>query len=152
MIVLNYHELTEVSPLNRWCLTHKMFDAHLALCEHRLISPLSFLERCSDLKTSRTGAVLLTFDDACLSDFTHVYARYVVTGRIPGFMSFVPVEWVGSPGRMNWKMIEELSKNGVAIGSHGMAHVDLTTRKYTSTNKIGTFPHWKIVKNLDLPI
>jgi peptidoglycan/xylan/chitin deacetylase (PgdA/CDA1 family) len=27
---------------------------------------------------------------------------------------------------MNWAMIEELGRGGVAIGSHGMTHVDLT--------------------------
>ena len=127
MIVLNYHELAEASPPNAWCLTHKMFDEHLALYGDRLISPSSFLKDCSDPKTGRTDAVLLTFDDGFLSDYTHVYTRYVKSGRIPGFMSFIPVEFVGSPGRMNWKMIEELGRDGVAIGSHGMAHVDLTT-------------------------
>jgi peptidoglycan/xylan/chitin deacetylase (PgdA/CDA1 family) len=28
---------------------------------------------------------------------------------------------------MTWEMIAELDKGGVAIGSHGLAHVDLTT-------------------------
>jgi peptidoglycan/xylan/chitin deacetylase (PgdA/CDA1 family) len=127
MIVLNYHELAEASPPNAWCLTHEMFDAHLALYEDRLISPRNFLEHCTETKASRTDAVLLTFDDGFLSDYTHAYARYVTTGRIPGFMSFIPVSLVGSPGRMSWEMIEELSRSGVAIGSHGMTHADLTT-------------------------
>jgi peptidoglycan/xylan/chitin deacetylase (PgdA/CDA1 family) len=126
MIVLNYHELVETSPSNAWCLTHQTFDAHLALCADRLVSPQSFLKYCADPKASRNDAVLLTFDDGFLSDYTHVYARYVTTGRIPGFMSFIPVDFVGSPGRMSWEMIEELGRGGVAIGSHGMAHADLT--------------------------
>lgn len=127
MIVLNYHELVEASPSNAWCLTHETFDAHLALCEDRLVSPHSFLEHCLDPKASHTGAVLLTFDDGFLSDYTHVYARHVTTGRIPGFMSFIPVSFVGSSGRMSWEMIEELGREGITIGSHGMTHVDLTT-------------------------
>jgi peptidoglycan/xylan/chitin deacetylase (PgdA/CDA1 family) len=127
MIVLNYHELVEALPSNAWCLTHETFDAHLGLCGNRLVSPRSFLECCSDPKASLSDAVLLTFDDGFLSDYTNVYARYVTTGRIPGFMSFIPVDFVGSPGRMSWEMIEELGRGGVAIGSHGMAHVDLTT-------------------------
>jgi peptidoglycan/xylan/chitin deacetylase (PgdA/CDA1 family) len=127
MIVLNYHELVEASPSNAWCLTDELFDAHLELCEDKLVSPQSFLKYCPDPKASDTDAVLLTFDDGFLSDYTHVYAHYVKTGRIPGFMSFIPVDFVGLPGRMNWKMIEELGRDGVAIGSHGLAHVDLTT-------------------------
>lgn len=127
MIILNYHEFVEASPSNEWCLTHQTFDAHLALYADRLISPRRFLERCPDPKACRADAVLLTFDDGYLSDYTHVYARYVSTRRIPGFMSFIPVDLVGSPGRMSWDMIEELGRSGVAIGSHGMTHVDLTT-------------------------
>jgi peptidoglycan/xylan/chitin deacetylase (PgdA/CDA1 family) len=127
VIVLNYHELTKASPPNAWCLTHEMFDAHLALCGDRLVSPSNFLKHCHDPRAGRTGAVLLTFDDGFLSDYTHVFAHYVDTGRVPGFVSFIPVNLVGQPGRMSWEMIEELGRRGIAIGSHGMAHVDLTT-------------------------
>ena len=95
---MNYHELAEASPPNAWCLTHEMFDAHLALCGDRLISPRSFLKHCHDPKDSRTDAVLLTFDDGFLSDYAHVFARYVETGRVPGFVSFIPVSFVGPTG------------------------------------------------------
>lgn len=127
MIVLNYHELVKASPPNAWCLTHDMFDAHLELCGDRLVSPWRFLEHCHDPQASHSGSVLLTFDDGFLSDYAHVFADYVLTSRIPGFVSFIPVNFVGQPGRMTWEMIEELGRGGVAIGSHGMAHVDLTT-------------------------
>ncbi|AMA56733.1 polysaccharide deacetylase family protein [Bradyrhizobium sp. CCGE-LA001] len=127
MIVMNYHELVKASPSNAWCLTCDTFDTHFAIYEDRLISPQRFLERCTDQRASSAGTVLLTFDDGFLSDYTHVYARYMTTGRIPGFMSFIPVDFIGSPGRMSWEMIEELGRGGVAIGSHGMSHVDLTT-------------------------
>jgi peptidoglycan/xylan/chitin deacetylase (PgdA/CDA1 family) len=127
VIVLNYHELAAASPPTAWCLTHEMFDAHLALCRDRLVSPSVFLEHCHDPKASRASAVLLTLDDGFLTDYTHVYARYVATDRVPGFVSFIPVNFVGQPGRMSWEMIAELGRNDIAIGSHGMAHVDLTT-------------------------
>ncbi len=127
MIVLNYHELVETAPSNAWCLTHDAFEAHLALCEDRLVSPHIFLERCSDPELDAAeDAVLLTFDDGFLSDYTHVYGQCMEAGLIPGFMSFIPVDSVGAPGRMTWEMIAELDRAGVAIGSHGMAHVDLT--------------------------
>ncbi|WP_322513881.1 polysaccharide deacetylase family protein [Rhodopseudomonas palustris] len=126
MIVLNYHELVPSSPSNAWCLTHQAFEAHLALYGERLVSPRDFLERCDDPAASGSDAVVLTFDDGFLSDYTHVYSRCMAAGGIPGFMSFIPVEFVGAPGRMSWEMIRELNGAGVAIGSHGMAHVDLT--------------------------
>lgn len=126
MIALNYHELVETAPSNAWCLTHGAFDAHLALCGNRLVSPQTFLQRCSDPEADTADAVLLTFDDGFLSDYTHVYAKCMEAGLIPGFMSFIPVDFVGAPGRMTWDMIAELDRGGVAIGSHGLAHVDLT--------------------------
>lgn len=126
MIALNYHELVETAPSNAWCLTYEAFDGHLALCSDRLVSPRTFLERCTNPESDAANAVLLTFDDGFLSDYTHVYGRYMAAGLIPGFMSFIPVDFVGTPGRMNWEMIAELDRRGAVIGSHGMAHVDLT--------------------------
>jgi peptidoglycan/xylan/chitin deacetylase (PgdA/CDA1 family) len=127
VIVLNYHELVTSSPPNAWCLTHDLFDAHVALYGNRLISPQRFLEQCDDPEANRNSSVLLTFDDGFLSDYTHVFAHYVQTNRVPGFISFIPVHLVGQRGRMSWEMIQELGREGIAIGSHGMAHVDLTT-------------------------
>ncbi|RYH48943.1 MAG: polysaccharide deacetylase family protein, partial [Alcaligenaceae bacterium] len=99
----------------------------LALYADKLISPQAFLGCCQDSAADTNDAVLLTFDDGFLSDYTDVYARHMKAGRIPGFMSFIPVDFVGRPGRMTWEMIQELDKGGVTIGSHGMAHVDLTS-------------------------
>lgn len=127
MIVLNYHELMEASPSSAWCLTHQAFEAHCSLYRDRLISPRTFLARCADPDAADDGSVLLTFDDGYLSDYTHVYAQCMRTKGVPGFMSFIPVAFVGQPGRMTWEMIEELDRAGVVIGSHGIAHVDLTT-------------------------
>ncbi len=127
MIVLNYHELVDGNPSNPWCLTNAAFENHLALYEDRLLSPQEFLKCCADPKTDDTNAVLLTFDDGFLSDYTEVYAKFMVAGRMPGFMSFIPTDFVGVPGRMTWDMIEELDRTGVTIGSHGIAHVDLTS-------------------------
>jgi peptidoglycan/xylan/chitin deacetylase (PgdA/CDA1 family) len=152
MIVLNYHELVEASPPNAWCLTHEAFDAHLALCADGLVSPQKFLEQCAEPKASRTGAVLLTFDDGFLSDYTHVYARYVKTGRIPGFMSFIPVDFVGSPGRMDWEMIAELSRAGIAVGSHGLAHVDLTTVSHVELERELTVSKSMLEDRLGQPV
>jgi peptidoglycan/xylan/chitin deacetylase (PgdA/CDA1 family) len=126
MIVLNYHELVEDFPSNAWSLTRQTFESHIELCAGRLLSPASFLKDCRDPKANRTDAVLLSFDDGFLSDYTLAYGAYVQTGQIPGFVSFIPVDFVGTPGRMSWAMIQELGRNGIRIGSHGMAHVDLT--------------------------
>ena len=126
MIALNYHELVESAPSNDWCLTHQTFNAHLALCGNRLVSPEAFLQRCSTPQSPADDAILLTFDDGFLSDYTVVYGQSMEAGLVPGFMSFIPLDFVGTPGRMTWEMITELDRRGVVIGSHGMAHIDLT--------------------------
>lgn len=126
MIALNYHELVEAAPANPWCLTHEAFKAHLGLCGDRLVSPQRFLQRCCEPQAHADDGVLLTFDDGFLSDYTVVYARSMAAGLLPGFMSFIPVDFVGTPGRMSWEMITELDRRGVIIGSHGLAHIDLT--------------------------
>lgn len=152
MIVLNYHELVEASTANAWCLTHEAFEAHLRLYRDRLISPQTFLERCSDADGGADDAVLLTFDDGFVSDYTYVFADYMTRDRIPGFISFIPVDFVGAPGRMTWQMIEELDRAGVAIGSHGLAHVDLTSVSDAELNRELTVSKSMLQDHLDRPV
>lgn len=126
VIVLNYHELTDGPPADDWCLPSGLFEEHAALFGPRAISPAEFLKHCHDPARRRSGEVLLTFDDANLSDYASAFADYAGTGRIPGFMSFIPTNLVGQSGRMTWEMIAEMDRNGIVIGSHGLAHLDLT--------------------------
>lgn len=126
MIVLNYHELSGGQASNPWCLNWDLFDAHLAAYSDRLIAPETFLARCQDPAYATSPEVLLTFDDGFESDYSRVFAHHTSQSRIP-FVSFIPVEHVGEPGRMTWDMIDELSRHGITIGSHGLAHVDLTS-------------------------
>lgn len=126
MIVLNYHELTEGELGDNWTLSKSRFEADLQLFGKNLITPDAFFGHCKDPHYDHNEGVLLTFDDASLSDYTQIYEIHMAEGNIPGFISFVPTEYVDRPGRMTWRMIREMSLNGVTIGSHGMSHVDLT--------------------------
>lgn len=127
MIVLNYHEIVERDVCSRWCLTRSQFEAHVGLFAGNIISPEAFLARRHDDRHAASGEVLLTFDDGFLSDYDYVYRHHTCElGR--RFMSFIPVEHVGKPGRMTWQMIDELSRSNIPIGSHGLAHVDLTVQ------------------------
>ncbi len=126
MIVLNYHELTDSSVSNPWCLNRDLFDAHLAAYSDRIITPAAFLAQCDDRESATSSEVVLTFDDGFESDYSHVFANHTSQSGIR-FVSFIPVEHVGRPGRMTWAMIDELSRHGIVIGSHGLAHIDLTS-------------------------
>jgi peptidoglycan/xylan/chitin deacetylase (PgdA/CDA1 family) len=126
LIILNYHGVIDGPDPDRWTLRSPQFDAHLDEVRFRLIAPDTFLTRCQDPAHEASEAVLLTFDDACVSDYTHAYPRLGHASG-PGFISFVPVEWVGQKGRMSWAMIREMHCNGITFGSHGLSHIDLTS-------------------------
>ncbi len=126
MIILNYHGLTNGPSGDPWHLTQTQFYDHVQLFEDRLISPATFLARCSDPAYARSGDVLLTFDDGCRSDYTHAFPRHAGEAG-PGFITFIVTDLIGRPDRVDWRMLEEMAKNGVTIGSHGRSHADLTT-------------------------
>ncbi|SIT06926.1 Peptidoglycan/xylan/chitin deacetylase, PgdA/CDA1 family [Roseivivax lentus] len=126
MIILNYHEISDEPGRDRWTVSSSRFKSHLDLFRDRLISPETFLNHCHSRNHDKDGRVLLTFDDGRLSDYTVAFEEYFGSGEIPGFMSFIPTDLVGKPGHMNWQMIKELASHGITVGSHGLAHVDLT--------------------------
>ena len=125
MIVLNYHRLCTGAPDDSWSLSCEQFDVHTSVFQPELISPETFLARCHEPAFARTRQVLLTFDDACESDYSYAFPRLAGTAG-PGFMSFIVTDFVGQPGRLDWAMIEEMHRHGVVIGSHGLQHRDLT--------------------------
>jgi len=125
MIILNYHELTGGTPNNLWALDHQLFHEHLAVYSADLIAPATFLEECGRAETARDRRVLLTFDDGFESDYSKGFAELIHESDV-AFISFVPVNAVGRSGHLTWRMIDEMSRHGIAIGSHSMSHPDLT--------------------------
>ena len=121
VIILNYHEITQGEPGNPWALSQRQFEEHLRLFAQDVISPQTFLEDCASTEHARDHRVVLTFDDGCELDYRYVFAK-LTQGASIDFMSFVIVEDVGKPGRLTWAMIDEMSRHGVTIGSHGMSH------------------------------
>lgn len=126
MIVLNYHAIAEGAPHDRWTLPRALFAEHLALWKDALVTPEAFAAACARRSAEPEAGVLLTLDDAYETDRSIVFGEYMARGDIPGFASFVPAGLLGAPGRMDGAMVRELAEGGVAIGSHGMDHVDLT--------------------------
>jgi peptidoglycan/xylan/chitin deacetylase (PgdA/CDA1 family) len=126
MIVLNYHLLTDAAGRDAWTLTPAEFDEHLAVLGPHLKQPDWFLQHAKDPALRRDPSVLLTVDDGFLSDYDLLYSQLMAQGRIPGFMSFLPMAFIGRDGRLTWDMVCEMDRNGVLIGSHGLNHLDLT--------------------------
>lgn len=126
MIVLNYHQINEGAPDCAWSMPTVQFRRQIEMASHRLISPAAFLAKLDDPTASRSTEVVLTFDDAFLSDYIEVFARHMAAGKVPGFFSFIPVHFIGRPGHLTWEMVDEMHRHRVVIGSHGLDHIDLT--------------------------
>jgi peptidoglycan/xylan/chitin deacetylase (PgdA/CDA1 family) len=70
--------------------------------------------------------IVLTFDDGGETTFTRaqpILQRYGFTG-----VSYLVYNYIGIPRYMNVDQIRALHASGWEIGSHGLSHVDLTTR------------------------
>lgn len=72
-------------------------------------------------------AVVITFDDGLLDNYTNAYPILKEFGLKAYF--FILVGRIGAEGYMNWEQIKELRDAGMTIGSHGMTHRILTTLK-----------------------
>jgi peptidoglycan/xylan/chitin deacetylase (PgdA/CDA1 family) len=78
-------------------------------------------ERVLDAAVGRAD-VRITFDDGNASDVEIALPRLLERGLTAEF--FIPAGLIGEPGRLDKDGVRELSRAGMAIGSHGWAHVD----------------------------
>lgn len=65
-------------------------------------------------------AVILTFDDGHLSNFTLALPILEEFGFKGVF--FITSDWVGKPGYMSEDQVKELSRRKMSIGAHGRSH------------------------------
>ena len=65
-------------------------------------------------------AVVITFDDGTEDTFTYAYpilARYQVPATV-----FLIVGSIGHPGYLNWEQVQQMRREGLSFGSHGLTH------------------------------
>lgn len=122
MLVLCYHPIRNLDR----------FGAHMSVLVERgysILSMAEFMARISGGKSSRSPAVLLTFDGWYPADFASV----VPILKSYGFPAvFFLVSWclsdeVGETSRQYRKELLELAALGYTIGCHSHTHQDLTT-------------------------
>jgi peptidoglycan/xylan/chitin deacetylase (PgdA/CDA1 family) len=70
-------------------------------------------------------AVALTFDDGYEDAFSVVLPALQRRGMLATF--YIVSGFVGQPGYVNWEQVRALHAAGMEIGSHTVAHPDLTT-------------------------
>lgn len=138
--VLAYHKVGSPEVGGTWC-TRRQFRSHLdalaragwQACE--LAAFEARLHASPDLPVPAARAVLLTFDEG-YADFAAVAWPELAARRLPATL-FVVTDFAGRrsgwdlplPGHralhLDWPALRELSRAGVAIGSHSASHRDL---------------------------
>jgi len=93
--------------------------------------------------------IILTFDDGSETTYTTalpIMQKYNFTGT-----SYIVHNYVGIPAYMNADQIRALYASGWEIGSHGLSHVDLTTRPDRQMDEI-VESRRKLQSLLDVPV
>jgi len=135
---LCYHKLSDSFLLEGTWTTRSRFTAQidrLRSCGYTFIGQEDFLESFEDAR-SKDHRLLLTFDDG-YEQLYDLYFEVLAPRQIPLLVFLVTGfagranSWELSLGRksfrhLSWEQVREMSEHGVAFGSHGLDHSDLT--------------------------
>jgi peptidoglycan/xylan/chitin deacetylase (PgdA/CDA1 family) len=127
--ILCYHRFDPgcESPL---CVPGSVFEKqmqHLKSNGYRVISPKDILAFLDYKQPLPKNAVMITIDDGYRSAYDVAYPilkKYGFTATLFIYTNFVGV----SSKAITWDQLKELKTNGFTIGSHTIAHSDLTTQ------------------------
>jgi peptidoglycan/xylan/chitin deacetylase (PgdA/CDA1 family) len=119
ILTLLYHRIGN----DKYSNSLQTLDAHLnyiAKC-FTAVLPGDELDSCS--KT----AICLTFDDATIDFYTHIFPllkKYALKAVLS-----IPVALINTNGYCSWDMLEEIASNKlIQIASHSFNHIDLTNK------------------------
>ncbi len=148
--ILLYHSLCSSTDMNadRSSVTFEDFKQQMEYLHHNGFVAVSLEKIFAEheyWKTDETRTdgpprdirkkVVLTFDDGDASNFYYAMPTLKEIGFSATF--FVTINEIGKPGRMDWSMIYDLSRQGMGIGSHGLSHHFLTAHtNYTVLNEL----------------
>lgn len=126
--VLTYHHIAEPPDgrQNSYYVPPANFDAQMNYIQsqgYRTITPDEFY---NDLTAGKSDdkAVLITFDDGNLDNYTNAFStlkKYNFTGTF-----FVVSRMLNKELRLTSSQVIEMDKAGMTIGSHSQTHPDLT--------------------------
>jgi peptidoglycan/xylan/chitin deacetylase (PgdA/CDA1 family) len=136
---LCYHKLSEAFLFEGTWMTRRRFvDQVDDLIDrgYRFVDEDTFIRTLIDPAARDCKDILLTFDDG-YEELHDVYVEHLEPRGIP-VLVFLVTDYVGRPnawdlslGRrparhMGWDQVRALTERGVAFGSHGASHSDLT--------------------------
>jgi peptidoglycan/xylan/chitin deacetylase (PgdA/CDA1 family) len=135
--ILVYHSISE-DPLNPFSVSPGDFEAQVRfLVQHFNVIPLAELAAClNEGREIPPDSVVITLDDGFKDNYTHAYptlkkydvpaTMFLIVDRIEADGSFPPeLEEQGSGLYLSWSEIEEMSTNGISLGSHTLSHDSL---------------------------
>lgn len=134
--ILCYHRFAAScdSPL---CMPADVFEQQLRYLKengYRVIGPEELLDFLDYRKAIPQKAVMISIDDGYRSVYNVAYPllkKYGFTATL-----FIYIDYVGvSSKAITWEQLREMKRHGFTIGSHSIAHSDLSKRKANEDNK-----------------
>jgi peptidoglycan/xylan/chitin deacetylase (PgdA/CDA1 family) len=134
--ILCYHRFAPTcdSPL---CMPATIFEQQLRYLKengYRVISPEALIEFLDYRKPIPKNSVMISVDDGYRSTYEVAYPilkKYGFTATL-----FIYIDYVGvSSQAITWNQLRELKREGFTIGSHSIAHSDLSKQKKDEDKK-----------------
>jgi peptidoglycan/xylan/chitin deacetylase (PgdA/CDA1 family) len=136
--ILMYHYVSELPPdsddiRRELTVSPAQFRDHLAMLFFEGYSPVSLYALHRALMHGEVlppKPVILTFDDAYIDHYAHVYPALRERGFIATF--FIPTAFIDEarPGYMTWEQIAEMAQNGMSMEPHTKTHRELNGLSY----------------------
>jgi len=130
-VVLMYHRIDVSSPgdriSQRLTISPAQFAAELLRIQQKGLRAVGVGELVSEMAAHRAPqrAVVITFDDGYSDQFRYALPLLQRFGDRAIF--FVNSGTIGTPGHLNWREVEAMSRAGMSIGCHGVSHVNLAS-------------------------
>ncbi len=130
--VFNYHHLgpmPENADINRraFTVTPEIFEQHLKYFKDNGYQPVYLDELIEYFETGKplsNKAIAITFDDGYREHYRYAFSLLEKYGFVATF--FVPTGWAGRSDMMTWEEMKEMSRAGMAFGSHSITHPHLS--------------------------
>lgn len=122
--ILMYHSLSREKNANRYTITVDDFISHLSYLQSNQYKTPYNVVFSTNNGTPEKKQALVTFDDGNESDY-HLAFNLLIKFHIKAIF-FITTDFIGKPGYMSKNQIQELSRNGFSLQSHGKTHNFLT--------------------------
>ncbi len=128
--ILAYHQIVDddfdvnAAPVGDrpYCLPASTFAAQMDFLAQQqyVVMSLESLAESPTARCSQNRAVVITFDDGHVSNYTRAFPLLRERGWTATF--FVVTNRIGQGDWLNWSQMREMSLGGMTIGSHTVTH------------------------------